>query len=101
VLLDAAVLLEAGWHQRCDAVVFVDASPAVRQRRVATRSGWSLEELQKREASQLDLEEKRRRSDLTISNELDDSQGGQQLLDFLCVKWGIGCKPLSNVSQQP
>ena len=100
VLLDAAVLLEAGWQRRCDAVIFIDAPDAVRQRRVAARSGWSLEELQRRESSQLPLAEKKRLSNLVISNSSDDSQGGQQLLDFLLRNWGICCKPLSNSSQQ-
>lgn len=100
VLLDAAVLLEAGWQRRCDAVIFVDAPDAVRLRRVAARSGWSLEELQRRESSQLPLSEKKRLSNLVISNATDDSQGGQQLLDFLLRNWGICCKPLSNSSQQ-
>ena len=100
VLLDAAVLLEAGWREQCDAVVFVDASEAVRLRRVAARSGWPQEELRRREASQLPLAEKKRLSNAVISNESDDSHGGQELLDFLCRSWSIGCKPLPNSSKQ-
>jgi dephospho-CoA kinase len=100
VLLDAAVLLEAGWQRQCDAVVFVDASDNVRQRRVAVRSGWSQEELRRRESSQLPLVEKKRLSNVVISNESDDSHGGQELLDFLCRSWSICCKPLPNSSKQ-
>ena len=100
VLLDAAVLFEAGWQNRCDAVVFVDAPDDVRQRRVAARSGWSPEELQRRESSQLGLAEKRQLSNFVLSNAADDSQGGQELLEFLCRGWGVCCKPLSNSSQQ-
>ena len=100
VLLDAAVLLEAGWQRRCDAVVFVDAPDEVRQRRVAIRSGWSLDELRRRESSQLGLVEKRLRSDIVISNVTDDDAGGQELLDFLYSRGVICCKPLSDSSQQ-
>jgi dephospho-CoA kinase len=100
VLLDAAVLMEAGWQDQCDAVVYVDAPEEVRQRRVAKRNGWSVEEFRRREASQLRLAEKQRRSDVVISNGSDDSRGGQELLDFLYRRWGICCKPLSNSSQQ-
>ena len=100
VLLDAAVLLEAGWQRRCDAVVFVDAPDAVRERRVAARSGWSLEELRRRESSQLGLMDKKRQSDIVISNATDDDHGGKELLDFLCGNWGICCKRLSNSSKQ-
>ena len=35
VVLDAAILLEAGWDNLCDLVVFVDASQPVRLHRVA------------------------------------------------------------------
>ncbi len=100
VLLDAAVLLEAGWQNRCNAVVFVDAPADVRLRRVAARNGWTLQELQRRESSQLDLEEKKRLSQHVISNATDDSNGGRELLDFLSRSWGNCCKPLSNSSQQ-
>ncbi|MBS0202767.1 MAG: dephospho-CoA kinase [Planctomycetes bacterium] len=100
VLLDAAVLLEAGWQKRCDAVVFVDAPDDVRLSRVSARSGWSLEELQKRESSQLPLSTKKQRSNLVISNAADDSRAGEQLLDFLLRMRGNCCKPLPNPSQQ-
>ena len=67
VLLDAAVLFEAGWQQFCDVVVFVDASSEVRRSRIASR-GWSEDEWRRRESSQLSLEVKRRRAHRTIEN---------------------------------
>ncbi len=100
VLLDAAVLLEAGWRKRCDAVVFVDAPLEVRQRRVAARNGWTAEELQRREQSQLGIDEKKQQSDIIISNAADDSKAAEELLEFLHRTWGVCCKPLSNPSQQ-
>jgi dephospho-CoA kinase len=100
ILLDAAVLLEAGWQDRCDAIVFVDAPEDVRRNRVAARSGWSADELQRREASQLPLEEKRRRSDIVISNANDDSKACQELSDFLYRIRSNCCKPLPKSSQQ-
>jgi dephospho-CoA kinase len=100
VLLDAAILLEAGWQHRCDAVIFVDAPDDVRWRRVQARSGWSLEEFHRRESSQLTLEDKKRRSDAVISNAADDQRGGEELLDFLCSRWSICCKLSPNSSKQ-
>lgn len=100
VLLDAAVLLEAGWRKRCDAVVFVDAPLEVRQRRVALRNGWTADELQRREQSQLGIEAKKLQSNVVISNTKDNSEAGEELLEFLHRTWGICCKPLSNSSQQ-
>jgi dephospho-CoA kinase len=67
VLLDAAVLFEAGWQGFCDVVVFVDAPFDVRRSRVADR-GWSEAEWRLREDAQLSIDEKRRRANLVISN---------------------------------
>lgn len=100
VLLDAAVLIEAGWRRLCDAVIFIDAPEDLRLKRVQQRSGWSLEELHRREASQLSLPEKRRQCDAVISNATDVSESGQQFLNYLRGRWSIGCKPLAESSQQ-
>jgi dephospho-CoA kinase len=83
VLLDAAVLLEAGWRSKCDLVVFVDAPAAVRLQRVRERRGWAEEELCRREASQWSLTDKRREADLIVTNDGSVEQGGQQLLAAL------------------
>lgn len=82
ILLDAAVLFEARWQRQCDAVVFVDTPDDVRLQRVQQRSGWTAEELHRREASQLSLSEKRKHSDAVVSNAGEVSDGGQQLLNF-------------------
>jgi dephospho-CoA kinase len=66
-VIDAPLLFEAGVDRECDAVVFVDAPRATRLRRVRDR-GWNEAEFSRREASQMPLEEKRRRSQYTISN---------------------------------
>lgn len=70
ILLDAALLLEAGWHEMCHAVVFLDVPLSQRQARVAAR-GWSREEHQRREASQLPVDEKKRRADFVLDNSQD------------------------------
>ena len=71
IILDAALVLEAGWADECNAVIFIDTSLEQRRKRVAETRGWSAEELQRREASQLSLEEKRRRSDFCVDNSGD------------------------------
>nr|MCU0706458.1 dephospho-CoA kinase [Fimbriiglobus sp.] len=50
-VLDAAVLLEAGWRDRCDKVLYIDAPRDLRLSRLAARSGWTPAELTAREAS--------------------------------------------------
>lgn len=83
VLLDAAVLLEAGWRDVCLAVVFVDAPESARRQRVAERSGWSGEELARREASQWPLDRKRAASDYVLVNDRSLETAGQRLWEFL------------------
>jgi dephospho-CoA kinase len=68
IILDAALLLEAGWADECDAVVFIDTPDDVRQQRVAANRGWSKEELQRREASQWNLARKRQHAQFVIDN---------------------------------
>jgi len=71
VVLDAPLLFEAGFDGVCDAVIFVDAPLEMRVERVRRTRGWTEEELLRREKAQLPLEEKRRRSDVIVSNERD------------------------------
>jgi dephospho-CoA kinase len=67
VVIDAALLFEAGWDRLCDKIVFVDAPRDARLER-AVRRGWSTEQFAAREAAQLPLDEKRRRAHVLIRN---------------------------------
>jgi len=69
VVLDAAVMLEAGWADACNAILFVDAPREVRLARLKARSGWSEAELTARESAQLPLDVKKERSQAIIENE--------------------------------
>ncbi len=57
IILDAALMLEAGWSEVCDAIAYLDVPESVRLKRVQQR-GWSKAEFHKREASQLSLQDK-------------------------------------------
>lgn len=70
VVIDAPLLFEAGSDKECDAVLFVDAPRRMRLERVKAR-GWSDDELDKREAAQMPLDEKRRRSHAVVMNDSD------------------------------
>ena len=67
VVLDAAVMLKAGWGNDCDHILFVDAPRAQRLARARLR-GWDEAELAAREAAQLPLAAKRSRADVIIDN---------------------------------
>ena len=66
-VLDAPLLLEAGWDRLCSTLVFVDVPRDVRLVRALGR-GWSSEEFNAREQAQLPVETKRARADLIIEN---------------------------------
>jgi dephospho-CoA kinase len=68
VVLDAAILYEAGWDSLCDRVVFVDAPRDARVARVAAERGWSESTLAAREQAQWPLDRKRDRADVVILN---------------------------------
>jgi dephospho-CoA kinase len=67
IVIDAALLIEAGWSGVCTRLVFVDCPRPERLRRAQTR-GWTDEEFSRREAAQLPIEDKRRRADWVIDN---------------------------------
>lgn len=67
VVLDAALLLEAGWDQWCEKIVFVEAPCETRRTRAMAR-GWSEEDFAAREAAQESLDRKRARADVIIDN---------------------------------
>ena len=86
VLLDAAILLEAGWRELCELVVFIETPAEMRLQRVQTHRGWTKAELQRREESQWDLSRKRQESDLVIVNDRQLEYAGKQLLDCLIAR---------------
>ncbi len=69
VVLDAAVMLEAGWNGVCDYLVYVDAPRDVRLQRLAKRSGWTAEDLDAREAAQMPAEVKKRSATDILMND--------------------------------
>ncbi len=66
-VLDAPVMLKAGWGDVCDVLIFVDAPDDLRQKRALSR-GWLPEQFAAREAAQESLAFKRRQSDFVIDN---------------------------------
>lgn len=66
-VLDAPVLLEAGWGPLCDTIVFVDAAPELRRERARLR-GWNNADFDAREAAQKSLTAKRAQAEECIDN---------------------------------
>jgi dephospho-CoA kinase len=70
-VIDAPLLFEAGVDAECDTVIFVDAPRSQRLARVQATRGWDEHELDRREHSQLSLDDKRARSRYTVLNDGD------------------------------
>jgi dephospho-CoA kinase len=83
IVLDAAVLLEAGWNEACDWIVYVHAPRAVRLRRLADNRGWSAKEVEAREQAQLSLTDKARRADYALDNSGPPEALARQVDDLL------------------
>jgi dephospho-CoA kinase len=73
VVLDVPLLLENdaqhGLARLCDVLVFVDAPLVERERRAQRERGWPRGEVQRREAAQLPLAEKKKRAHHVIEND--------------------------------
>jgi dephospho-CoA kinase len=81
VVLDAPLLLEAGWGPLCDLVVMVDADPNVRLARAHER-GWTPAEFARREAAQWPVAKKRSAAHATLANNGDVAALRAAVRDF-------------------
>jgi len=68
VVLDAAIMLEAGWDGVCDKLIYVDAPRSVRLERVQRQRKWTDQDLANREAVQMPPEKKKERADAVVDN---------------------------------
>lgn len=90
VIVDAPLLFEAGVDSECDFVVFVDTPREQRLQRVSQTRNWDEAELDRREASQMPIDEKRLRSHYVVENqgrpEEVDEQAAQVLDEILAQR---------------
>jgi len=68
VVLDAAIMLEAGWNGICDKLIFVDAPRSVRLERIQRSRGWTEQDLANREMVQMPVEMKKKKADAVVDN---------------------------------
>jgi dephospho-CoA kinase len=92
VVLDAAVLLEAGWGGMVDRLVYLDASRETRVARLAARSGWTEVELARREAAQWPAEKKKTLANSIILNDSTPAELQEQV-DQLLAEWKLTREP--------
>ncbi|MGD9721580.1 MAG: dephospho-CoA kinase [Pirellulales bacterium] len=81
VVLDVPLLVESGWHEFCDRIVYVDAPLPERLSRALAR-GWSQQDFERREAAQHSLAQKRAAADLVIDNSGSIESAQSQVAQF-------------------
>lgn len=67
IVLDVPLLIESGWIDHCDRVIYVDAPLETRWNRSKER-GWTREQFQARESAQVDLDTKRQSATDVLCN---------------------------------
>jgi dephospho-CoA kinase len=81
VVLDAAVLIEAGWDELCTHLVFVEAPAERRFQRAAAARRWDRPHWLAREKSQIPLDNKRARCQYIVDSSSDVSCLREQVRD--------------------
>jgi dephospho-CoA kinase len=88
IVLDAAVMVEAGWDRECDWIVYVHAPRRLRLARLAAKRGWGEKELQARERAQLPLTEKLDRAHYVVNNSGPPEEVVRQV-EWLWQQWKL------------
>ncbi len=78
IVLDMPLLVEVGWHKRCDKLIFVNCEQNLRLER-AKKMGFDKNQVKIRENFQISLDNKARLADNTIENNSDFSAIAKQV----------------------
>jgi dephospho-CoA kinase len=78
IVLDMPLLVEVGWHKKCNKLIFVDCEQKLRQER-AKKMGFDKKQIKIRENFQISLDNKESLADNTIENNSDFSAIAKQV----------------------
>ena len=79
IIVDAPLLVEAGWVQMCDKLIFIECDPEIRAQRAEKKGPGSEKQLKKREKFQISLDTKVKLAHYTICNNSGLSALGDQV----------------------
>jgi len=82
IVLDAALLHEAGLAPDCDVVIFVDAEDKRRYERAKWHRGWDIQEIARRERLQMPVKQKKLKADYVIHNNGEIGETRARALEF-------------------
>jgi len=71
IVLDMPLLVEVGWHKKCDKIVFIESEQAQRTRRASKKSLKNEKNLKNRQNFQISLDKKAQIAHYTIINNSD------------------------------
>ena len=83
LVIDAPLLLEAGLVAQCDSILFVDAPEKIRLERLRKTRDWDPAELERREAAQIPLDEKRSMAHHVLRNDGEVSDLARSVENYL------------------
>jgi dephospho-CoA kinase len=83
VVLDAAVMLEAGWNKFCDRLVYVKVPRAIRLKRLAEQRGFNEEDVRARENAQWSDAEKEKQADFVLDNSGSPEELAREIDDLV------------------
>ncbi|MBC8470251.1 MAG: dephospho-CoA kinase [Planctomycetes bacterium] len=78
IILDMPLLVEVGWHKKCDKLIFVDCEQKLRRER-AKKLGFDKKQIKIRENFQISLDNKASLADNIIENNSDFSAIAKQV----------------------
>ena len=81
IVLDMPLLVEIGWAERCNKLIFIDCKEKIRAKR-AEKMGFDKNQLKNRENFQISLDNKETLADNTIENNSDFSAMVRQVADI-------------------
>lgn len=84
IVLDVPLLLEVGWQNKCDCLVFIECDGEIRVQR-SLKKGISGEMLKKREKFQFSLDKKLNLAHYIVHNNSDWEKTISQVIDVLSV----------------
>jgi len=85
IVLDIPLLVEAGWLDKCDKLIFVDCDEEIRARRAAKKGLFSKNQLKKRENFQIFLDKKKKIADYIVDNNSGLSAMAEQVVRIFTI----------------
>ncbi len=82
IVLDVPLLMEIGWHKRCDKLVFVDCKKSLRLNRIKTSRNLDEKQVKIREKFQISLDNKVAIADNTVDNNAGLPALARQITDI-------------------